>query len=159
MWWVRHVVHMWGNSNTYKVLVREPDRNNLEDLGVEGSKTSKWIFKETGWHSVQWIHLTQASDKWQAFMTKLINSQYTQKLVPHSSGNSSMHRSVHKITTCKMILMYSSGTLFYPTTVTTHFLLTHLTYRTLNSVFVKWHECLYTEAKYFQPHQIQHIKT
>lgn len=98
MWWVGHMVHTEGNSNIYRVLVRKPNRNNLEDIDRERSIMSKWIFKETGWQSVQWIHLTQARDK-------LINCQYTQKLVPHSSGNPSMHRSVHKITTFKMIPM------------------------------------------------------
>jgi hypothetical protein len=96
---------MAGNSNIYKVLVRKPNRNNLEDLGIEASIISKCIFKETGWQSVQLIHLTLARDKWQAFMNKLINCQYTQKIVPHSSSNPNMHRSVYKITTCKMILM------------------------------------------------------
>lgn len=151
-WWVQHVVHMGGNSNIYKVLVRKPDRNNLKDLGKERSNIPKWTFKETGWQSVRWIHLTQARDMWQAIMNKLINRQYTQKLVPCSSGNPSMHTSVYKITTCKMMLMYRI-------TVTTHFLLTHLTYKTLNNAFVGWDECLHNEAKYFQPHQIQHIKT
>ena len=36
-----HMVHMKGNRNIYKVLVRKPDRNHLEDLGIEGSIISK----------------------------------------------------------------------------------------------------------------------
>jgi hypothetical protein len=40
-------------------------RRLIEDLSIDGSNR---LILETGWESVDWIHLAQKRDKWQALV-------------------------------------------------------------------------------------------
>jgi hypothetical protein len=50
--------------NAHKVLVRKPKRNHLEDLGIDGRITLKWILHKKGCEGVDWINLAQDKEKW-----------------------------------------------------------------------------------------------
>jgi hypothetical protein len=39
------------------------ERDNLEDLGVDKSLISKWIFKKWGWRDKNWIDQLQDRDR------------------------------------------------------------------------------------------------
>jgi hypothetical protein len=55
--------------------VGRPDvKNYLEDLGVEGRITLKWLFEK--WYGgLDWIHLAQGRDTWRAFVKAVMNLQ------------------------------------------------------------------------------------
>jgi hypothetical protein len=73
--WVGHYV-VWGTGEVHPGLwwgdVREGD--HLEDLGVEGRLILKWIFKQWGGMGrMDWIHLEQNRDRWQALVNAVTN--------------------------------------------------------------------------------------
>jgi hypothetical protein len=64
---------VWGaRRHAYSVLVEKPERDHLEDLGVDGSIIFKWIFKK-GDGSMDWIDLAQNWDRWQTFVNAVVN--------------------------------------------------------------------------------------
>jgi hypothetical protein len=82
MRWVGHVAHMGEERNLHKVLVGKPEgkrplgrlRNRWED-GI------RMDLRETGWGGVEWIHLAQDRDWWQAVVNTVM---YLQVLVAQS---------------------------------------------------------------------------
>ena len=48
-------------------------RVHVEHHGQIGRVTVKWILKEIGWESVEWINLFHDKDMRQVFMNALIN--------------------------------------------------------------------------------------
>jgi hypothetical protein len=48
----------------------------LEDLGVEGEKTLKFLLQEIIWDGVDWIYRAQDRDKCRAVVTTVINLQF-----------------------------------------------------------------------------------
>lgn len=59
---------MWHVLKTGKVpkviLWRDlTERNNLEDLGLDKSLISKWIFKKWGWRDKNWTDQLQDRDR------------------------------------------------------------------------------------------------
>jgi hypothetical protein len=48
-------------------------RDNLEELGVDGSVISKWIFKKVGWGGMEWIALAQDWDRWRSLVNSVMN--------------------------------------------------------------------------------------
>jgi len=48
----------------YRVLVGKPDRDHLEDPGVDGRIILRWIFRRLD-GGMDWIDLAQEGDRWQ----------------------------------------------------------------------------------------------
>jgi hypothetical protein len=72
--WEKHVARMGKRRGAYKVLVGKPEeRNHLEDPGVDGRTILKWIFRDAGWDSVDWIDLAQDRDRWLALVRAVMN--------------------------------------------------------------------------------------
>ena len=73
-----HGVGMWNTGgirkNAYRVLWENlKARGHLENQGQIGRVTVKWILKEIGWESVEWINLFQDKGMRQVFVNVLIN--------------------------------------------------------------------------------------
>ena len=58
----------------YRGSVRKSE-DRLEDLGVAGKIILKGILKEIWWDVVDWIHLTQDRENWQAVVGTEMNLQ------------------------------------------------------------------------------------
>jgi hypothetical protein len=70
MRWAGHVARMGEGRNVYRVLVGKPEgKIHLEEQGVDG----RMDLRETGWWGVEWIHLTQDRDRWQAVVNAVMN--------------------------------------------------------------------------------------
>jgi hypothetical protein len=49
-------------------------RDHLQDKGIDGKIILGWMdLRETGWEGVDWIHLAQDREKWQALVNKVMN--------------------------------------------------------------------------------------
>jgi alpha-glucosidase (family GH31 glycosyl hydrolase) len=46
------------------------ERDHLKDQGIDGIKMD---LREIGWGDVEWIHLAQDRDHWQAFVNVMMN--------------------------------------------------------------------------------------
>jgi hypothetical protein len=44
----------------------------LEDQGIDGRMGIRMDLREIGWGSVDWIHLAQDRDRWQAFVNTVM---------------------------------------------------------------------------------------
>jgi hypothetical protein len=69
---------MWNTreirKNAYRVLWENlKAKDHLEHQGQIGRVTVKWILKEIGWESVEWINLFQDKDMRQVVINTLIN--------------------------------------------------------------------------------------
>jgi len=47
----------------------------FEELGVDGSVISKWIFKKVVWGGMECIALAQDRDRWRSLVKAVINLQ------------------------------------------------------------------------------------
>jgi len=50
------------------------DRDHLEDLGLSG-KIIQMDLREIGWEGVDWLHLAEDRDQWQALVNMVMNFQ------------------------------------------------------------------------------------
>jgi hypothetical protein len=70
----RHVACVGERRNAYKILVRKPDGKR-----PHGRPMHRWEDNITmdlrvkGWEGVDWIHLAQDKDQWQALVNMLMN--------------------------------------------------------------------------------------
>jgi hypothetical protein len=74
MRWGAHVVHMEKIKNACKILVERPEGNI--SLGRPGHRWKNNIetgLGEIGWESMDWIHLAQDRDQWQALVNIVMN--------------------------------------------------------------------------------------
>jgi hypothetical protein len=59
------------DGNAYKILIRKLEgRDHLEDLDLYGKIMN---LKDTRWEGMDWIHLAQDRDKWQALVNMIMN--------------------------------------------------------------------------------------
>jgi hypothetical protein len=49
-------------------------RDHSEDLGID-RKIIRMDLREIGWEGVDWIHLAQDRDQWQALVNMIMNPQ------------------------------------------------------------------------------------
>jgi hypothetical protein len=55
-------------------LMRKPQgKQLLTILSTRGRNNIKMYLKDTGWEGMNWIHLAQDRNKWQALATKVMN--------------------------------------------------------------------------------------
>jgi hypothetical protein len=53
------------NPNTYKFFTVQPaERDQLQNLGVDGRIIINWAVKEIGWKAVDGIHLNPDREHW-----------------------------------------------------------------------------------------------
>jgi hypothetical protein len=79
MGWVEHVAHI-GEIRADRIFVRKPDgkrplgrpRHRWNDISMD--------LGETGWEGVEWMHLAQDRDQWQAVVNTVMNLWITQKV-------------------------------------------------------------------------------
>jgi hypothetical protein len=64
-----HVAYMWEMRNAYKILVGKLEgKRPLKRPRHRWDDTIKMNLREIGWDGVNWIHLAQDKDRWQAFV-------------------------------------------------------------------------------------------
>ena len=55
---------LWGNLRK---------RDHLEDPGVDGRITLRWIFKKLVVRCMDWVELAQDRDRWRALVNAVVN--------------------------------------------------------------------------------------
>jgi hypothetical protein len=74
--WALHVACMGAGRNVYRVLVGNPAvKRPLERLRHRWEERIKMDLREIGWVDVEWIHLAQDRDHWQALVNAVMNLQ------------------------------------------------------------------------------------
>jgi hypothetical protein len=74
MRWTGHVAHMGEESNVYRVLAGKPEgRRPLGRPRRRWEDGLKMDLLEIGWGGVEWIHLAQDRDLWQALVNAVTN--------------------------------------------------------------------------------------
>jgi hypothetical protein len=62
--------------NAYRTLVKKPEvKRPLESKDIGGWTILKWILREIGWDSTDWIDLTQDRDQWRSLVNTVMNLQ------------------------------------------------------------------------------------
>jgi hypothetical protein len=63
-------------KNAYRIFIRNSaGKDHFEDQGVDGKNYIGMDLRETGWKALNWIHLAQDRDWWQAFVNMVMNLQ------------------------------------------------------------------------------------
>jgi hypothetical protein len=70
---VRHATHMGEMTNACNILAGKPERKR-----PLGRPRHRWLdiiinLRETGWEGVDWIHLAEDRNHWQAVMNTVMN--------------------------------------------------------------------------------------
>jgi hypothetical protein len=74
MMWAGHVARMGEWGNVYRVLVGKPEgKRPLERPRCRWEDGIKMDLREIGWGGVEWIHLAQDRDRWQAVVNAVMN--------------------------------------------------------------------------------------
>jgi hypothetical protein len=57
---------IWGRNEMHTGFwwVNLKERDNFQDLGVDGSMILKWVMNKILWESVDWSHLAEDTQKW-----------------------------------------------------------------------------------------------
>jgi hypothetical protein len=72
----RHINNFFFFGNAYKILLRNlKGRDHLEDPGTDKKINIRMDLKEIVWVGVDWMHLAQHRDQWQALVKKVMNLQ------------------------------------------------------------------------------------
>jgi hypothetical protein len=64
---------LFGLQETWFWWRNRKERDQLEDVSVEGITILKYILKEIGCEGVYWIDLAQHMDNWQALVETVMN--------------------------------------------------------------------------------------
>jgi hypothetical protein len=71
--WVRHVAHMGQMKNAYKILVRKPEgKRLLKRPRHRWEDNIRTDLKEIGCEGVDWLHVAQDRDQWQAVVNRVM---------------------------------------------------------------------------------------
>jgi hypothetical protein len=90
MRWVGHVVHMGEMRNVYNTLVGKPEgKTSLRRPRHRWEDNIKINLMEIGLEGVDWIHLAQNREWWQALVNIVMNLQ-----VPYKVGNFLTERTI-----------------------------------------------------------------
>jgi hypothetical protein len=74
MRWAGHVARMGEGRNVHRVLVGKPEgRSPLERPRRRWEDGIKMDLGEISWGGVEWIHLAQDRDRWQAVVSAVMN--------------------------------------------------------------------------------------
>jgi len=74
MTWTGHVARVGETRNAYNTVVEEPEGKRLF-----GRPKRRWEdnirvgYREIWWESVDWMHLAQDGDCWQALVSTVVN--------------------------------------------------------------------------------------
>jgi len=70
---VRHVAHMGEMKNAYKILVRKPEgKRLLRRPRHRWEDNIRTDLKEIGCEGVDWLHVAQDRDQWQAVVNRVM---------------------------------------------------------------------------------------
>jgi len=64
MRWAGHVARIGLRIGVCRILVGKPERNHLEDPGIDGRMILRWIFRM----GMDWNELAQDRDRWRALL-------------------------------------------------------------------------------------------
>jgi hypothetical protein len=65
---------MGEERKVYKVFMGKPEgKNHLEVQGVGGKMATEWILRRLAWRGVDWIRLSQDTDRWRAAVSAVMN--------------------------------------------------------------------------------------
>jgi len=74
MRWDGHVVHMGEMGSTYKILVRKPaEKRPFGGPRHRWEDNIRMDLREIEWKDVEWMHVAQDRDQWQAFVNTVMN--------------------------------------------------------------------------------------
>jgi hypothetical protein len=67
MRWPEHVTHVGQIRNAHKICQKPELKKPLER-----KENTRTVLKEIAWEGVEWIHLTEDRNQWQAFVNIVI---------------------------------------------------------------------------------------
>jgi len=68
------LARMGEMRNAYRILVGKPEgKRSLGRTRRTWEDDIRMDLRETGWEGVEWIHLAQHNDKWQALVNTVMN--------------------------------------------------------------------------------------
>jgi hypothetical protein len=74
MRWAGHVARMGEKTNTYRILVGNPEgEKSLERPRPRWMDNIKMDLREIGWDGMDWIDLAQDRHQWRALVNTVIN--------------------------------------------------------------------------------------
>jgi hypothetical protein len=74
MRWAGHVARMGKNRNEYRILVGKPEgKRPLRRPRHRWPDNIKMDLREIGWGGMDWIGLSQDSDRWRALVNTVMN--------------------------------------------------------------------------------------
>jgi hypothetical protein len=59
--------------HTYKILVRKPEGERPDGRSRHRWEDNIMNLREIGWEGVEWIHMAQERDQWQALVNTVMN--------------------------------------------------------------------------------------
>jgi hypothetical protein len=78
---IHYVAHMGETKNAYKIFFCKPEgKRPLERPRHRWEDNIKMDLGEIGWESVDWIHLAQNKDPWQALVNMAMNLYVSKKV-------------------------------------------------------------------------------
>jgi hypothetical protein len=78
----RQVAHMREMRNAYKILVGRPEKRPHIRPRHSWEHNVRMDLREIGWEGLEWMHLAQDRDQWQAVVNTVMKLQ-----VPKKAGN------------------------------------------------------------------------